>query len=231
MRFWKGLLIQRQVLSTRCNVFQLIPSEELVVEDLIQNAHTLFDERPSQSPTAPSSDVAETTSTHTHGSLFLNPEFPQSAGVQAAGSTSRHRPGLVGSIPSSNQSTFSSFPSDGSVESRLTPPLIDSLSPLRGLSSSNTLTEGLGTTTQLAEQVIPKATGTEAIRTLPTSTPPDVVPLPAATSVTEWRSYQSRLPPDPEALRRPQSPTESDLSNMSDISATSLDTRVWGFSP
>jgi hypothetical protein len=30
-----------------CKKFQLIPSKKLVMEDLIQNAHTLFDERPS----------------------------------------------------------------------------------------------------------------------------------------------------------------------------------------
>jgi hypothetical protein len=30
-----------------CEKFQLIPSKKLVMEDLIQNAHTLFDERPS----------------------------------------------------------------------------------------------------------------------------------------------------------------------------------------
>jgi hypothetical protein len=33
-----------------CNVFQLIPSEEVFMEDLIQNAHALFDDRPSQWP-------------------------------------------------------------------------------------------------------------------------------------------------------------------------------------
>ncbi|KAH8997409.1 Rho GTPase activation protein [Lactarius akahatsu] len=33
-----------------CQIFRLISSEKLVMEDLIQLAHTLFDERPSPSP-------------------------------------------------------------------------------------------------------------------------------------------------------------------------------------
>ena len=197
------------------------------MEDLIQNAHTLFDERPSESPPVPSSDVAEPKTAHTYSSLFLSPELPQSAEVQAAGSTSRHRPGFVDGIPASTHSSFSSFPTDASPESRLTPPPIDLLSPLLGLSSSKTLAEGVETTTQ--EQLIPEARGTEAIMTLPNSTPPDVVPLPAPTSVAEWRLHQSRLPPDPEALTTPQSPPESLLSSMSNVplsSAMSLQTRM-----
>ena len=42
------------------------------MEDLIQNAHTLFDERPSLPPPVPSPHVAETMSTYTYGS-FLSP--------------------------------------------------------------------------------------------------------------------------------------------------------------
>lgn len=79
------------------------------MEGLIQNAHTLFDERPSQSPPVPSSDVAETTPTHTYGSSFLSPELPQFAEVQVTGSTSRHRPGIVDDRPASTHSSFSSF--------------------------------------------------------------------------------------------------------------------------
>jgi len=48
----------------------------LVLGDLIRNAHTLFDERP-----FPLDDVSETTSTFTHGSLFLSLEFPRYAEV------------------------------------------------------------------------------------------------------------------------------------------------------
>ncbi|KAN0140322.1 hypothetical protein V8E53_002218 [Lactarius tabidus] len=206
-------------------VFQGIHVKAPVLEDLIQNAHTLFDERSSQTPVVPSSYVAETESTLTHGSLFLSPEMPESVDVQATGSSSRHRPEIVDGA--STRSSFSSFPSDASPESRLTPPPIDLLSPLLGLSSSKTLTEGVETTTQ--EGLFPEARSTEAIA-LPNSTPADVVPLPAPTSVAEWRLHQSQLPPDPEALRIPQSPPESVLSSTSDFplsSATSLQTRLW----
>jgi hypothetical protein len=213
----------RHVRSTCRNVFQLIPPETPVMEDLIQNAHTLFDEDPSQSPPIPSSGAAETTSILTYGS-FLSPEMPQSAEVKATGSTSQHHPRLVDGISVSTQSPFS-FPSDDSVESRLAQQPSGLLSPL---SWSKTLTEGAEMTTQ--EQLIPEARGTEAIGALRNSTLPDAVPLTGPTSVAEWRLHQSRLPPDPEALRIPQSPPESILSGSSEFplsSATSLQTRLW----
>jgi hypothetical protein len=194
------------------------------MEDLIQNAHTLFDEDPSQSPPIPSSGAAETTSILTYGS-FLSPEMPQSAEVQATGSTSQHRSGLVSGISVSTQSPFSSFPSDDSVESRLAQQPSGLLSPL---SWSKTLTEGAEMTTE--EQLIPEGRATEAIGTLRNRTLPDAVPLTGAASVAEWRLHQSRLPPDPEALRIPQSPPESILSSTSEFplsSATSLQTRLW----
>ena len=125
-----------------------MPPEIPVMEDLIQNAHTLFDERPSQPSPVSSSDVEETTSTDTYGAFFLSPEFSRPADIQVTGSTPRHRPGLVDGIPASTRFSFSLFPSDGAVVNRLTPPQTALLSPLRGLSSSNMLTEGAQTTTQ-----------------------------------------------------------------------------------
>jgi hypothetical protein len=194
------------------------------MEDLIQNAHTLFDEGPSQPSPVPSSNVEETMSTDTYSSLFFSSEWPESAEVQAMASTSRHRPGLVDGIPTSTRPSFSSFPSP---ESRFTLPPIDLVSPPLGLSSPKNLTEGVETTTQ--ERRMPKGAGTEAIRTSPNSTPPDVISRPAATSVAEWRLQLSRTPPHPEALRRLQSPlaSESVLSSTSNFprsSATSLQT-------
>jgi hypothetical protein len=108
------------------------------MEDLIQNAHALFDERPSQSPPFSSPNVAEPMSSRTYASsLFSSPQLPQFAAGPATGSTPRHSPGL-GAIRESPQSSFSSFPSDGSVDSRLTPPYTV-LSPLLlDLSSSRT---------------------------------------------------------------------------------------------
>jgi hypothetical protein len=195
------------------------------MEDLIQNTDTLFDEHPSQSLPIPSSNLGETTSIHTYGSLFLSPELPQSAGVRAMGSTSQHRQELFDGVSASTQSPLSSFPSDDYVERRLAqqPPAL--LSPL---SWSKTLTEGAESITQ--DQLIPETRGTEAVRRFSNGTPPDVVPLPAPTTVAEWRLHQSQLRPDTEALRRPQSPPESVLSSASEFplsSATSLQTRMW----
>ena len=207
----------------------LISSKSLVLEDLIQNVHTLFDGRPSLSQPVPSPHVAETMSTDTYGSLFLSLELPQSAEVQATGSTTRHRPGFVDSISASTRSSFSSLPSDAAAESRLTPPL----SPLLGFSSSKTrtLTEGVEMTAQ--EQVISKAKSTKVVATLGKSTPPDVVSLPAPTSAAERQSHQSRSSPHPAALTSPQSLPESVLSSTSDFSlssATSLQTEMGRFS-
>ncbi len=212
-----------------CNSFQLRPSEKLVTEDLIQHAHTLFDERLSPSPPAPSPDMAETTSTYTYGSLFLSPEFPQPAEVEAMDSTTRHPPGLVGGTPVSTRSSFSSLPSDAAMESRHTRSPTPLLGPLLGLPSSRTLTEGVETTAQ--EQVIPEVRGTEVVETLPNSTPPGNVSVPPI-SVAEWQLRQSRLPPHPEAVRIPQSPPESMVSSTSDFplsSATSLQTAMGAF--
>jgi hypothetical protein len=184
--------------------------------------HTLFDARSSQFPSVPSSNVAETTSAYTYGSLFLSPEVPQS--------TTQH-PGLVNGIPTSTQLSFSSLlPSDAASDNRHSPYPTGLLSPLLGLPSSKTLTEGVEMSTQ--EQVMPKVRGPKAAETLADSVPAEVVPVPL-TSVAEWRLHQSLLPPQPEALTIPQSPPESVLLSTTDFplsSATSLQTRTWGFS-
>ena len=117
------------------------------MEDLIQNAHTLFDERPSQPPPVPSFDAAERTSTDTDGS-FLSPEFLQPSEIQATGSTSLHRPGIVDGIHASAKPSLS-IPSDGAVVNRYTPPRAALMRSLRGL-SSKVLTEGVQTTPQAA---------------------------------------------------------------------------------
>jgi len=193
-----------------------------LLEDLVQNADTLFAERSSPSPPFPSPHVAETMSTFTYGSLFRSPELPQPAEVEATGSTTQHGPGLVGGIPTSTQSFFSSSPSDAA-----TPSPTALLSPLLGLPSSKTLTEGVELTTQ--EQVIPEVRETNAVGTPPNSIPGSI-PL---TSVAEWRLRQSQLSPHPEALTVPQSPPGSVLSSISDFplsSATSLQTGMGRFS-
>ncbi|KAH9010250.1 hypothetical protein EDB84DRAFT_1406552 [Lactarius hengduanensis] len=202
------------------DVFQLIPSKTLVMEDLIQNAYTLFDEHPSPPP-----DAAEPTSTFTYGSLFLTPELPQ-AEVQAMGSTTRRRPEFLGGAPTSAQPSFSSLPSDTAVESHLTPSPTPLLSPLLGFpSSQQTLTE-----MTMQEPVTPEVRGTKAVEGLANSPPAEVVSIPP-TSVAEWRL---RLPPHPEPLTIPQGPPESMPCTASDVpisSATSLQTRMGRFSP
>jgi hypothetical protein len=195
------------------------------MEDLIQNVHTLFNEDPS-SPPVLSFDVAGTTTPYTYGSLFLSPELPQPAEIQAIGHNTVHRSG-VGGIPTSTQSS-SSLPSDSATESRPTPSPTPLLSPLLGLSSSKTLAEGVEMTTK--EELIPQERGPRAMQTLALA---EVVSVPL-TSVAEWRLRQSQLPPQPDALTIPQSPPESVLSSMSDFplsSATSLQTRMEPFSP
>ncbi|KAH9161832.1 hypothetical protein EDB89DRAFT_693958 [Lactarius sanguifluus] len=133
----------------------------LVMEDLIQNAYTLFGEHPSLSQPVPSPDAAEPTSTFTYGSLFLSPELPP-AEVQATGSTTRHRPEFLGGTPTSAQPSFSSLPSDTAVESHLTPSPTPLLSPLLGFPSS--LTE-----TTMQEPVTPEVRGTKAVEGLANS--------------------------------------------------------------
>ncbi|KAI9456970.1 Rho GTPase activation protein [Lactarius psammicola] len=199
----------------------------LVMEDLIRHARTLFDERPSPSPTVPPPHVTEATSTLTSGP-FLSPELSQSPEGQAMSPTTRYHPGLVGGIPTSTQSSLSSLPSNASMESHLAPSLTPLLSPLQGLPSSQSLPEGLteGVETTRQEQVIPEARSTQAVETLINSTLAEGVSVPL-TSVARWRLHQSRLPPHSEAVTTPQSPPESVLSIMSDFplsSATSSHT-------
>ncbi|KAH8989319.1 hypothetical protein EDB86DRAFT_1903013 [Lactarius hatsudake] len=166
-------------------------AKKLVMEDLIQNVHILFDERAVPSP---------------YGS-FLSPELPRSAEV---GSTTRRPPSLVGEIPMSSRSSFSSSHSESPVERRLT--------PLLGLSLSQTLREGVETTTQ--EQVIPGARGT--VEMLDGSSP-EAASLPL-TSTAEWWLPHPGLHHHSGTPTIPLSRPESVLSSASDfsLSAASL---------
>ena len=218
MKFCKMVFPSRYVGSTSCNFFRLIPLEGLVLEDLIRNAHTLFDEPPSTTPTVPSPPMAETTSTFPSGSL-LSAELPQPSEVGAMGSATQPHPGLVRVIPTSAQLSFSSLPSHIAVESSPTPSPTTLPSSLLGLPSSNNLVEGVETTSQ--EYVIPEVRGTEVMETLVFGPSSEVVSVPP-TSVTEWRLRQSQLPPQPDAVTIPQSPPESMLSSTSDLPLSSV---------
>ena len=204
--------------TTSCNFFSLIPSKKLVMEDLIRNAHVLFDERPPPSPPVPS-HMAETSSYFAFDSL-LGTESSSSAGAQAMGSPPRHQLGLVGGIPTSIQSSFIASHSDSSVEGRLTPTLAPLLSPLLGLSTgpSQTLRERLEATMQ--GQVIPEPRGAQAGETLSHSPPPEAVSVTPAS--VDWCLPLSGLVHQrPESPTIPQSPCESVISSTSDLSFSS----------
>ncbi|KAI9430909.1 Rho GTPase activation protein [Lactarius indigo] len=91
--------------------------KNLVMEDLIQNAHTLFDEHPPPSPIL-SPHAVETTSTFTYrdGSL-LNSESPRLVEP------------TTGHLSTSTQSSFSAPPSDTPVEMGPTPTNLLTKSP------------------------------------------------------------------------------------------------------
>ena len=199
------------------------------MEDLIQNAQTLFDEPPSLSGPVPSPNVAEIPPTFTYDSSFSSPELPQQVEVEALGSTTRHGSGVFGGILTPTQSSSSSSP----TESRLTPPTRTILlSPLPGFPSSKT-SRDVKTTTQ--KQAIPEGRDPKAVETLENSTPAEVMSV-SPTSVDEWRLQvpQSQLSPHPEAMTIPQSPPGSVLYSASDFpysSATSLQAGTEIFSP
>ncbi|KAF8265559.1 hypothetical protein EI94DRAFT_1735351 [Lactarius quietus] len=180
----------------------------LVMEDLIRNVHTLFDERPSTSPAVPSSNAAETVPP-VPSVPFLNGASPQPSEADAM----RHRHGLVAVTSTPTRSLFSSLPSDVALERRFTPSPSTWPSPQLGLPSSNTVVERVETASQ--EQVAPDTEAGEASVNGP---PPEVV----ATLVAEWRLRQSQLPPQPEAVTIPQSPAASVLSTSSDLSISSI---------
>ena len=170
-----------------------MPLERPVMEDLIQNAHTLFDGRPSpsQSPPAPLSDVVEATSTETHDPWFLSPDskLPQSAEIKGMGSTSRHRSGLVDSILASTEPSFSLLPPDGDVVNHLPPPRTGFLSPLRGLWSTKRPAKGVETKTQERLRVTER--GTKAKSPVPHSEA-RTIPQRPPKSIASTASYFAR---------------------------------------
>ena len=170
------------------------------MEDLIQNAHTLFDKNPPPSRPFPSPNVAETTSTFIYDSLIMSPELSQLAEVEDLGSTTRH--GTRG-ILMSTQSSFSSL----SMEGRFTPQI----------------TRGAETTTQ--GQVIPDGRGPnlKAVETLANSTPGEVLSVPP-TIVDEWKSQASQvvISTHPKGQVVPRETVLSRTSDFARSSATNL---------
>jgi hypothetical protein len=167
------------------------------VEDLIQNAAILFEERPLHSSHVPPPHMVETTSTGT----FLSSELSRSTEARAAGSTTRYLSGLVGDTPTSTPSSFTSH-SDSLVDGRLPSLLVPLLSPpVRGLSLSQ-----LSVETTMQEQ--------DTSETLPTlSSQRSVAPA----SVAEWWLPHPGLHQHPEEPTIPLSPPESVRSITSDV--------------
>ena len=177
------------------------------MEDLIQHAEILFEERPLLSSFVPSTRTAETSTLD-----FLSSEFSE---AQAVG-PEQDLLGLVGDDPTSTQSSFSTSHSDSPVDGRLTP----LLSSLSGLSASQVLEERIETTT--LEQDISAARSSQSVGTLPTlSSPPEVVSVAPSRSVGQWWLPRPGLYQNPEELAIPPSPPESVRSITSDFSLSS----------
>jgi hypothetical protein len=184
------------------------------MEDLIQNAQILFDEHPPPSSPVPSPHIEQTTPTLSFGPL-MSAELSRSAEAQAVGSTTQDRSGLVGGTPTSSLSSVSPSQLDAAVEGHLSPPMVPVLSPLLGLSSSQTLHGILEATTQ--ERVVHNARGTQTEPTDADSVPPTI-------SVADWRLPQPGLHAHIGDPMDPQSPPESVRSSSTDFSfcSTSL---------
>ena len=200
-----------------CKISQVIPLKKLVMEDLIQNAPILFDEHPLQSSPNPPPHMAETMSTLSNSSL-LSSEFSLPTEAQAVGPTAGHRRSLVSNIPASTQSSFPISHPDSPVEGRLIPALVPLLSPLLGLSPSQTFRERTETTTE--EQDIPEARGSQGVGTLPNSLLQEVVSG-ASTSDAGWWLPHPGLRQHSEEPTIPQSPPESVRSSSTDFSFSS----------
>jgi hypothetical protein len=187
------------------------------MEDLIQNAQGLFDERPAPSEPVPSPHMEETMSTLSFGP-FMSAHFSRSAKAQAVGSATRDRSDLVGGTPTSTLSSFSPSQLDAPLEGRLAPLTVPLLSPLLGLSPSQTLQERLEMTTQ--ERVIHDTDDTPVIGTEPT----EVDAVPPTSSIADLWLPQPGLHEHMGELMVPQSPSESVRSNSTDFSfcSTSL---------
>ena len=183
------------------------------MEDLIRNVHTLFDDQPSTSPSV-SSPAAP--STFPSGSS-LSADLLQPSEADATGRATR-RLRILGVIPTSTHTSFSSLPSGVALESHLTP----SPTALVGLPPSNILVEGIETHSQ--EQVATEAKGTEVVEpeALANSPPPEVGSV-LSSSVAEWQLRQSQLSQQLGEVTVPQSPSDSVLSSStSDLPLSSV---------
>ena len=179
------------------------------MEDLISNADTLFDE-PLSPPPQPSALAGARNSIISYSSLFASSLFAE--------------PRVIGpEVSTSARSSSSIFPSDTSMDRsrppRLPPNLF--LSPLMGLSQSQTLMDGRYSPG--SEQVISDAEDSSTVMVLPHTSPP-------LTSATKQQLSQQR--PCLLVSTIPHSPPNSLPSSSAfhpASSATSLQTEMRSF--
>ena len=179
------------------------------MEDLISNAHTLFDEPLPPSP-LPSTHEGARTSIISYSSLFARSLFAE--------------PRVIGpEVSTSARSSSSIFPSDTSMDLTRPPTLPPNpfLSPLMGLSPSQTLTDGRDSPEP--EQVISDAEDSSTVMALPHTSPS----LPSGT-----KQQLSRRRPFLQVSTVPHSPPNSLPSSSAfhpASSATSLQTEMRTF--
>ncbi|KAI0005390.1 hypothetical protein BJV74DRAFT_804021 [Russula compacta] len=157
------------------------PTKDSVMEDLIENAHTLFDERlPPSSPPLPPTPAGDPVPVISYGSSHTKITLPQSGDAQVADFTPQLPSRPTGSIhPSARCNPPMSPPSrmSGTSQTQST----SSLAALPKLQVSVDAKEPL-----TYEQVAPNTFVTEVAKRAPDQ-PQDSVPRPTATATREQR--------------------------------------------
>ncbi|KAI9455786.1 Rho GTPase activation protein [Lactarius psammicola] len=177
--------------------------KDLLMEDLIQNAHTLFDEHLPPFPSPHSVRPEETASVLSYSSYLS----PRSFEAQIAGPSTYLSPGPVGSVRAFGRYSPSISPSNSSIDHL-------------GGTTPTTLTPLLSS--------LPEMRGSYATKALP-NTPQDVVSWPHTFAAQQGIPPQQ---PYPEALTIPQGPPESMPPSSADetrSSATSLQSTTGAF--
>ncbi|KAH9057735.1 Rho GTPase activation protein [Lactarius vividus] len=185
-------------------------AQDSLMEELIQNAHTLFDEPFSPSP-LPSAHVGSRFSNISYSSLFASTLFAEPDAIGSDGSASA-------------RSSSTIFPSVSSVELS-TPPRLPNLlpSPLMGLPLLETPTDGRYPPEP--EQFIPEVRGSSVVTTLP-HTPPSL------TSATKQQLSQQEPYLQARTIRHsPQNSLRTSSAYRPASSARSLQSRMRTFPP
>ncbi|KAH9068259.1 hypothetical protein EDB83DRAFT_2314746 [Lactarius deliciosus] len=185
----------------------VVEGYDSLMEDLIQNPHTLFDDPISPSP-PPSTHAGPRFSTISYSSLFANTIFAEPHAIGSEGSASARSSSII-------------VPSISSVELSTPPRLPNFLpSPLLGLSPLETPTDGRDPPEP--EQFIPEVRGSSAITTLPRTLPP---------FISATKQQLSQQGPDLQEQTICHSPQNSLRSSSAFRPASSATTGMRTFSP